>query len=208
MSSNDWPDIAVITPGGCSLEQMIVRTQVLYAQGMRMLVLREPTLSAGDHEILVHDLGQACPELRLIHHFKCPGTRALLEQAPRLVHLPAFVEPGDVSGLGVHGVSVHSEQELGRAIAGGASYAMLAPVWSPNSKPGDLRATLGAQGYEQILAKSTIPLYALGGVNASRIAPWKGRAGIRVALIGELFTAPQERAVESFVELHEQLSSC
>lgn len=202
-----WPSIAVITPGDCSLEQLVVRTSRLYAQGMRMLVLREPKLQVQAQRTLSLELKQACPELCLVHHLKCPGTRALLGDGASRVHLPACVQADEFRRLALHGVSVHSEQELARAMGGGASYAMLAPVWAPNSKPGDTRATLGPQGYEELLAQSSIPLYALGGVDATRVARWKGRRDVRVALIGELFTAPEERALRAFAGLCELLGS-
>lgn len=199
--SQSWPSIAVITPGRCTPEHLTARAELLYQVGMRMLVLREPQLSPSDQQTLVKELGQRCPELCLVHHLKCPGTRSLLVKEELCVHLPAAVNPRELSGLGTFGVSVHDQAELAGAIQAGASYAMLAPVWAPNSKPGDRRPTLGPQGYEGLLATSSIALYALGGVNAQRCARWQGHPGVRVALIGELFTASPERAVQAYASL-------
>lgn len=216
-----WPAIAVITPGNCTGTQIVDRTLLLYAQGMRMLVLREPTLPVFEHRSVLLELAKACPELRLVHHHKCPLTMYLQGQPSVCVHLPAAValrcfetrhrppwhqsdrETGTSDWLGWFGVSVHNEQELSRAMQEGASYAMLAPIWSPNSKPSDVRPTLGPQTYERLLAKSSIPLYALGGVDAQRCSRWRGEQHVRVALIGELYQASAERALEAFRSLGE-----
>lgn len=216
-----WPAIAVITPGNCTGTRIVERTRLLYAQGMRMLVLREPTLPVFEHRSVLEALVKACPELRLVHHHKCPLTRFLQGQSSVCVHLPAAVAlqcfearhmppwhqtfrgTGRSDGLGLFGVSVHNEQELSRAMQEGASYAMLAPIWSPNSKPGDVRPTLGPQTYERLLAKSSIPLYALGGVDAQRCSRWREAQNVRVALIGELYQASAERALDAFRALCE-----
>lgn len=200
-----WPSICVITPGDCSLAQLVDRTQLLYSQGMRMLVLREPALGVTDQQTLVQEFAKACPELRLVHHLKCPGTQELLGQQAICVHLPASARPSRVQGRSAFGVSVHSEQELIAATRAGASYAMLAPIWSPNSKPGDLRPTLGPEAYEQLLGQSSIPLFALGGVNAQRCRRWRQHPDVRVALIGELYQGSAKRALAAFAALCELL---
>lgn len=202
----DWPKIAVITPGGCSLTHLLERAELLYRAGMRMLVLRESELPESEQRALADALVERCPELALIHHLKCPGTRALMRLEKKIgVHLPGGAKPQELTGLGTFGVSVHGEKELERAIDAGASYAMLAPIWSPNSKPGDQRPTLGPKRYEELAVRCPIALYALGGVDASRCTRWAGRTEVRVALIGQLFSASPERALQALTALVGQL---
>lgn len=200
--SQPWPKIAVITPGRSSSRyELRERALALYAVGMRMLVLREPELTAPSQAWLIQELGRACPELRLVHHLKCPGTKAMLETNAMVVHLPGHARPRELAGLEAFGVSVHDQAELKAAEEAKASYAMLAPIWSPNSKPQDRRPTLGPEGYEEVLASTTIPLFALGGVEASRCARWKGDASVRVALIGRLFQSDLNTALNDFERL-------
>ncbi len=107
------------------------------------------------------------------------------------VHLPsAGVPPADARRLlgpsRIVGVSCHGEEEVRRALAGGADYATFGPVFDTPSKraygpPVGLEALRGA-------ARIGLPLVALGGVdiaNASQViaAGARGVAAIRAWLV-------------------------
>jgi thiamine-phosphate pyrophosphorylase len=74
--------------------------------------------------------------------------------------------------------AVHSEAEL--ADAAGCDAALLSPVFSPGSKPGDTRVPLGPEGFERLLRRAMpLPCYALGGMTPERLrslAPCQGAA--------------------------------
>lgn len=199
------PRIAVVSAGQArGAKALLERAELLYSVGMRMLLVREPNLALPEQRVLAKQLEAQCPELMVVHHLKCPGTRELAGRAAINVHLPASQLGGAAETDAAHiGFSVHSEAELEQAKRQGASYAMLAPIWSPNSKPGDLRPTLGPKIYEVLLKAVELPLFALGGVNADRCAPWRGHPQARVALIGRLFGPDAKVAKDDFSRLQE-----
>jgi thiamine-phosphate pyrophosphorylase len=97
------------------------------------------------------------------------------------------------------GVSTHSTADVAQAAAEGADFAVFGPVWPPLSKS----AYGPARGVEELLAAcraaDSMPVFALGGVNAERVMTLKmpGReadaVGARlpagVAVIGAVFGA-------------------
>ncbi len=91
------------------------------------------------------------------------------------VHLPADSIAIDearrlVGPSRLLGVSTHSAAEAADAAAAGADFAVFGPVWQPLSKAGYGPArgaeSLGAAGR----AAAGMPLFALGGVTAERVA--------------------------------------
>ena len=80
--------------------------------------------------------------------------------------------------------SVHDQAELARAA--GADLVLLSPVFRPNSKPDDVRPTLGREGYARLRALSGCPAFALGGIHAGGLATL-GRvegAAVQSAVLG------------------------
>ncbi len=65
--------------------------------------------------------------------------------------------------------AVHSEAEL--AEVGGCDAVLLAPVFTPGSKPGDARLALGPEGFERLARlASPVACFALGGMTPARLA--------------------------------------
>jgi thiamine-phosphate pyrophosphorylase len=99
------------------------------------------------------------------------------------LHLPAGglrpeeVRPHLPAGRQVS-VAVHDEREA-RA-ARGADLALVSPVFSPGSKPGDTRPTLGPEGFHALARALPCPALALGGVTPERAARLEGAAGFAV----------------------------
>lgn len=73
----------------------------------------------------------------------------------------------------------HDAEAVMRAGNEGADYAVLAPVFAPLSKPLD-RPPLGLDALQAIVAKSTIPVIALGGITVenARLCAEVGAAGV------------------------------
>jgi thiamine-phosphate pyrophosphorylase len=96
------------------------------------------------------------------------------------LHLPAGgLAPRDVrahlpAGRWVS-MAVHDEEEARRAE--GAALALVGPVFSPGSKPGDTRPTLGPEGYRSLAARLSCPALALGGITVERARLLEGAAG-------------------------------
>ena len=99
------------------------------------------------------------------------------------LHLPAGgLTPEDVrpylpSGRLVS-VAVHDEEEARRAR--GADLALVSPVFSPGSKPGDTRPTLGPEGFRRLAEALPCPALALGGMTPERAPLLGGAAGFAV----------------------------
>lgn len=99
------------------------------------------------------------------------------------------------------GRSCHDAAGLAAAARAGADWALLAPLHDPHSKPATSPA-LGLQGFRAALdAAATalggalaLPVYALGGVEASDLAPVIAAGGAGVATIGAVLGRPDPGA--------------
>ena len=60
----------------------------------------------------------------------------------------------------------------------GADLALVSPVFSPRSKVGDTRPTLGAAGFNELAARLTCPAFALGGITVENARALTGAAGL------------------------------
>jgi len=89
------------------------------------------------------------------------------------------------------GVSAHCREDLVRAADAGADYALLAPIYPPNSKI-SARPALGPVAIEDW--HELLPLIALGGVTPARMADCLRAGAIGVAAIGALFAAEDPAA--------------
>lgn len=99
------------------------------------------------------------------------------------LHLPAHgPTPGDVRPHLPAGrlisVAVHDAREAREAR--GADLALVSPLFSPGSKPGDTRGTLGPGGFEALAAALPCPALALGGITPERAGTVRGAAGFAV----------------------------
>jgi thiamine-phosphate pyrophosphorylase len=86
------------------------------------------------------------------------------------------------------GASTHSLDELAMAVRGGVDYATFGPVF-PTASKAAFGAPLGLAALAAAVAASPVPLFALGGVDATRAADC-ARAGARVACIGAALGRP------------------
>jgi len=99
------------------------------------------------------------------------------------VHL-GRTDPGAERALGAGlrlGLSASSYREAAIAEHRGAAYIGAGPVWSTPTKP-DAAAPIGLDGLVQIAAAVTIPVIAIGGVDASnaRSCMHAGASGVAV----------------------------
>lgn len=78
------------------------------------------------------------------------------------------------------GVSCHSLEELEDAARDGADFALLAPIYAPGSKPGDVRPPLGPEALDALAGAAPLPLHVLGGLSLERLRGWPARRRARV----------------------------
>lgn len=128
--------------------------------------------------------------------------------------LVARDEPGDALGAhGVHlrardewcqtpfvtrdgllGVSAHDADEIDRAVAAGADYVTVSPVYPTASKPG-YGPALEPTGLASLIAASPVPVVALGGITTSdRVAECLAAGAVGVAVMGAVLGAKDPAA--------------
>jgi len=151
----------------------------------------------------------AGPAVAVQHRHPGASIRAFLEEAQALADLcrigsnPLFVNgrldvallvdanlhlsargilPGDVRphlpAKAWVSIAVHDPQEAKAAL--GADFALVSPVFSPGSKPGDRRSPLGPEGFRELARATPCAAFALGGVTPSNAAQISNAAGLAV----------------------------
>ena len=196
--------LVVITDGRGDLGRLEAIVAAAITGGARCLQLREPGWTA-------RQLADACERLRP----RLDAVRGLLLVNDRLDVAAARAHgaqigrkslPPDAARhvLGpdaVIGYSAHDADELALAARSGCDFALLAPVWATQSKPGAL--PLGEQRAAELTAAARLPVVWLGGVgaaNAARCAALQGPsrpAGIAAmsAVMGAADPADAARAL-------------
>jgi thiamine-phosphate pyrophosphorylase len=91
------------------------------------------------------------------------------------------------------GYSAHTREEILQAEASGADYVLLGPVYAPLSKSGNI-SPLGLETFCEWIAGTKIPVFALGGLDASNLRTIEfsgccGAAGISLFIRDGHFTA-------------------
>jgi thiamine-phosphate pyrophosphorylase len=85
------------------------------------------------------------------------------------------------------GVSAHACEELAPALSAGASYAHLAPIFDPRSKPAS-RPALGLQALGDA-AEHGLPILAQGGIDPERCDDVLRAGAVGVAVTGAVLMA-------------------
>ena len=106
------------------------------------------------------------------------------------VHLPERALPvaavrrllGDGALIGV---SCHDAAGLVAAASGGATFATLSPVFPSRHKG----APLGLARFSELVSAATLPVFALGGVDASRASALKRAGAAGIAVISAVFAS-------------------
>ena len=94
------------------------------------------------------------------------------------------------------GASTHDRASLTHAHALGVDFAVLSPVFSPGSKPGE---GMGLTEFATVIKASSLPALALGGVDPQRVAACL-KAGARgVAVVSSVMSvSDHSSAIDSF----------
>ncbi|MFN7144125.1 MAG: thiamine phosphate synthase [Myxococcota bacterium] len=171
--------IVGITAGGADL---LPRVRDALGAGIDRVLVREAEVPAG-----IEAVARDWPG-RVVLHARMPGAIALATVLPLGLHYASTTSPADWRG--VFSVSTHAPDEARRAMAAGAAWVFLSPVWAPGSKPDDTRRPL-AEGPLGLAVLGVVPgCVALGGVTVERVAACRAAGARGVAGIGGLFGAP------------------
>jgi thiamine-phosphate pyrophosphorylase len=189
------PPILVITDRHQLRRPLDEVAAAVFAAGCRWLSLREKDLAATERETLLRRLVRIGGDHGAVVtvHEDVPAAQAAGAAG---VHLPAGVGPAAARrALGpkaLIGCSAHEQAEL--ALAAAADYATLSPVFSSPSKP-TYGPALGLGRFAAAVARSAVPVVALGGVDARNAALCLEAGAAGVAVMGTIMTAHDPAAV-------------
>ncbi len=181
------PSRYLITPTfePAQADELVAGIERACARGIRLIQLRQPQWPLDALAAVARRALEAC---------RAQGAQLLLNADARLaailgldgVHLPAHAAASltqrPLPRERWVGVSCHDANELAHAIAIGADFATLSPVFETPSHAD--AHPLGWERFEELVADATIPVYALGGlepddIDAAQMAGAQGIAAIR-----------------------------
>jgi thiamine-phosphate pyrophosphorylase len=163
---------------------------------------------AGLEAVLLRELDLPKEERRdLVERLAGTGVTVLSAQIwlppADAVHLAATQTGLDARPAPCHGRSCHSDEEVRRAVGGGAAYLTYSPVAASASKPGHGPA-VGTAGVRRAVALAgSVPVLALGGVDADNAAQMRAAGAHGVAVMGAVMRADNPAAV--FARILEQV---
>lgn len=173
------PPCYAISPDSPDVTALTAWASVRLSRGIRLLLLRAPSLPEQEYLRLAEALLSRCRETgaRLMLH----GDPALLEKLPVAdgLHMPAcFMKKLARRPLPAGkwwAVSTHDAGEMALAEQLGADFVTLSPVKPTASHPD--ASPLGWARFTELAAKATVPVYALGGLGEADIeTAWQAGA--------------------------------
>jgi thiamine-phosphate pyrophosphorylase len=161
------------------------------AAGCRWISMREKDLSEEDQIALASTLlpiarrHGAC----LTVHGEAALARACGSDG---VHLSAGGDPAAARKMlgreKLIGVSLHTVTEAEAIDAGIVDYAIAGPAFETASKPG-YGPEIGRKGLAEIARAATVPVLAIGGLNATRAAEVLAAGPVGIAVMGSIMRA-------------------
>ena len=154
---------AISNAAELGVESFLERLQAKLDEGLRLVQLREKNLGRDELGMLAqHMLVMMRPygaklilnaDIELAQEVGADGVQLTSKQLHELSVRPAVEWCG---------ASCHNAEELRRAEVLGCDFVLLSPVLPTQSHPGE--PTLGWERFAEIVAGSSIPAYALGGL--------------------------------------------
>jgi len=102
----------------------------------------------------------------------------------RVADVRRLIGPGPILGL-----SITSEADLGVSDFGGVDYLGVGPVFATSTKP-DAAPPINVGGLEAIVARTKIPIVAIGGLHAGNAADAITAGAAGVAIVSAICAAP------------------
>ena len=172
--------VIVVTDRKQAGPDFIPRMEAVAMSRPDAVMLREKDLEEDDFEILADLVGMSCDTYGVplaINSFSETARARGLR-----LHLPLDVlrhERDTLKGM-EYGASVHSVEDLDEAISLGARWVVFGNVFETTCKPG--KAAAGTDLLKRICERSTVPVYAIGGITPKNAAQCRdaGAEGICV----------------------------
>jgi len=191
------PPLLVITDRRHACGDIGDVAQQVFLAGCRWLSVREKDLPAQEQAALLRDLAG---------HAHRHGATVTLHGDPKVareagaagVHLPADGNAAEARRLlgkdALIGMSIHDAAEARAADPAVLDYVVAGPVFETASKPG-YGPTLGPKGLAAIVDVCSVPVIAIGGINAGKITGFCAAGGRGVAVMGGVMRGEDPESV-------------
>lgn len=177
------PRLLVLTDRRQTAKPLVDVVSAAVDAGARAVVLREKDLPDDERRALAAQLAalvHAAGGLLLSAGSSLPGADG--------VHQPSAAGRPP-AGAGIVGRSCHDAAEVRGAEADGVDYVTVSPVYATSSKPG-YGPALGVHGLAQVAASTTVPVYALGGIDGPvEVTACRAAGAHGVAVMGAIMRA-------------------
>jgi thiamine-phosphate pyrophosphorylase len=179
------PPLLVLTDRAQAVRPLEDTVAAAVAGGARAVVLREKDLPTPQRAALAARLWRVlAPTGGLLIAASHPVGPAAG------VHLAAADPP---TRAAVVGRSCHSLSEVDAATVEGVDYLTVSPVSATRSKPG-YGPPLGLSGLAALCRRTTVPVYALGGVTAGNAGACRAAGAAGVAVMGDVMRSDDQAA--------------
>lgn len=169
--------------------------------GVRAVQLRERDLPARELHALARAIQRELPDARLFINDRVDVALALRAQGVHLREssLPAEVVRGLLWPSQLLGLSVHSLDGVMAAEQHGADFVVLGPIYDTPSKR-VYGLPIGLPLLEQAAKKVRVPIFAIGGITATRARAVRQAGAFGVAVVSSILSAVNiERATEDLL---------
>ena len=184
------PPLLLITDRRQALRPLPAVISAAVSAGCRWVSVREKDLPADEQILLARSLSLVRAEGgKLLLH----GEASLAKEAGiDGVHLPAGRDAAAARALigpeKILGVSIHTVTEAEAIDPTCVDYALAGPAFETPSKPG-YGPEIGRKGLADIAHACRVPVLAIGGINAARIAEVLAGGAAGVAIMGGVMRA-------------------
>jgi thiamine-phosphate pyrophosphorylase len=165
--------------------------------GCRWIMVREKDLATAELRPLLDSISALATDFGAAVTVNSDYTAASLCKIPG-VHLPAGEPVAAIRRvMGAQmliGASAHSLAEAQGAIAEGANYVTMSPIFLTDSKPG-YGPALGLENLKVITQAVGAPVLALGGVTVDNAADCVRAGAAGVAVMGSVMRSPTPGAI-------------
>lgn len=189
------PPILVITDRRMAARPLGDVVAGALAGGCRWILLREPDLDTDALAKLGRGIAGDCHAQGARLSVSADLEAAVAVGADGL-HLPRRLAAADTmeqarTRLGpdaLIGISCHSQAEADTAIALGADYITMSPVFLTESKPG-YGPAIGVDGLQDCVARIAVPVLGLAGIDDTNAATVRAAGAAGIAVMGNVMRA-------------------
>jgi thiamine-phosphate pyrophosphorylase len=183
--------VLVITDRKQATQPLLNIALALFAGGCRWISLREPDLTPSERVNMLYrmvNFGERAKARVSVH----ADYDAAMTTGATGVHLPRYgsikTARAYLGDRALIGISAHDRSEVQQAIALGADYVTLSPIFPSASKP-DYGPAIGLAGLAELAKTTSIPIYALGGVDVRNARDCLAAGAAGVAIMGAAMRA-------------------